>query len=739
MRKVTLAMFLNKLVKNKWWFFSYSTIVLLSVLINLQGYYVAIRMLNEEVFKVNMKTLEYTKQKYDSYISELLNISYSIVQSNAVEQLAAKSAIFNNRRTEYVRTIQKEITGYTISNQVFENAYVIIPEIEQCISAYGISSLDIAYAMTFKQYYQSREEWIEKIFLHKSSRFVVLDDKNGDHALFACWSLTNIGKPPSAVVMVQVDGTELNSMLNNMETVEGESFHIVDESGECIFSSNNMNGLSLPLSDSSGSFESKINGQTHLVSYISSDEYNLKYVRLLPKRIYLKDIMKVRWIFYVCFILCIVFGGILVYVFSKINTRNKEKIEAKLNRNKEYVKENLLRQMLSGTLGVERSNIAFLTEQGMMLTGKYLMVILFDIASASDVDTEIEIESADEHTENHSNVEFDVVCDAFSKTLLSDETVHFCKVQHMCACVLNFFDDEVTPSSVGLRIKSLQQQLNEAMNIKFICAISQRIDDISQLKVAFGQAMEIINFVFIEKDESIFVYDDFDIVNNICNQYQYDLNMEKRLMNLLMIGNKEGAIQLIDEVFEYNRANMNLNTLRIITSDIVNTFLKTLSYIDPNDKLKFKNIYLFSVSINNIRQIDETKKMIINYASEICDGNIDRAKGKYDTRCIKIQEYIKQNYKDSDLNVSSVAERFGLSANWISKYFKEQVGENMVDYIVNYRLQIAKELLLEDNKTIKQISDETGFLSANTFFRAFKRWEGISPKQYREQTIKEDI
>ncbi len=111
MRKVTLAMFLNKLVKNKWWFFSYSTIVLLSVLINLQGYYVAIRMLNEEVFKVNMKTLEYTKQKYDSYISELLNISYSIVQSNAVEQLAAKSAIFNNRRTEYVRTIQKEITG----------------------------------------------------------------------------------------------------------------------------------------------------------------------------------------------------------------------------------------------------------------------------------------------------------------------------------------------------------------------------------------------------------------------------------------------------------------------------------------------------------------------------------------------------------------------------------------------------------------------------------------------------
>ena len=104
-----------------------------------------------------------------------------------------------------------------------------------------------------------------------------------------------------------------------------------------------------------------------------------------------------------------------------------------------------------------------------------------------------------------------------------------------------------------------------------------------------------------------------------------------------------------------------------------------------------------------------------------------------DERCTKIKSYIEQHYSDDNLSVKSIADEFHMSFNYISKYFKEHTGEGMAKYIIEVRIEKAKELLTQSNDTVAKIAGKTGFYSSGVFIRTFKKAVGVTPGQYREQ------
>ncbi len=102
---------------------------------------------------------------------------------------------------------------------------------------------------------------------------------------------------------------------------------------------------------------------------------------------------------------------------------------------------------------------------------------------------------------------------------------------------------------------------------------------------------------------------------------------------------------------------------------------------------------------------------------------------KFDANQIK--SYINQNFENPDLNVNSIAMEFGISLSYMSRRFKTQEGIGMADYISLCRISRAKEYLVNTNHSVGKILTLVGFDSANVFVRAFKRFVGTTPKQYR--------
>jgi two-component system, response regulator YesN len=85
-----------------------------------------------------------------------------------------------------------------------------------------------------------------------------------------------------------------------------------------------------------------------------------------------------------------------------------------------------------------------------------------------------------------------------------------------------------------------------------------------------------------------------------------------------------------------------------------------------------------------------------------------------------------------DISLEDIARRVEISPFYFSKLFKEETGENFIDYVTMARIRRAKELLVDPALSVKEISGSTGYSDPNYFSKLFKRIVGLTPTEYRE-------
>ncbi|REE69728.1 YesN/AraC family two-component response regulator [Paenibacillus taihuensis] len=93
-------------------------------------------------------------------------------------------------------------------------------------------------------------------------------------------------------------------------------------------------------------------------------------------------------------------------------------------------------------------------------------------------------------------------------------------------------------------------------------------------------------------------------------------------------------------------------------------------------------------------------------------------------------DYIAQHLPEA--NLTTIADRFNMNANYVSQYFKKQLGVTFTDYINGLRIDKAKELLIGSALTVNDVGKQVGFNNANAFIRMFKKLEAVTPNEYRK-------
>lgn len=102
-----------------------------------------------------------------------------------------------------------------------------------------------------------------------------------------------------------------------------------------------------------------------------------------------------------------------------------------------------------------------------------------------------------------------------------------------------------------------------------------------------------------------------------------------------------------------------------------------------------------------------------------------------------ILNYIHKNYAEN-FSIYELSREIGYSKSYIMHNFKEYTGKTVNEYLTEYRIYIAKQLLEDTEKSILEIALECGFNEASYFIRIFKRQTGISPLKYRGQNKRSD-
>lgn len=130
--------------------------------------------------------------------------------------------------------------------------------------------------------------------------------------------------------------------------------------------------------------------------------------------------------------------------------------------------------------------------------------------------------------------------------------------------------------------------------------------------------------------------------------------------------------------------------------------------------------------INRAAHISEIKSLLVHYLKK------QREQLFYSENVWQAIQMIQDSYEE-ELSLKEVADQLFINAMYLGQLFKKETKKSFSQYLNHFRIEKAKQLLIETNKNINEISCAIGYNNTTYFSKKFKNVVGMSPKDYRKQ------
>ncbi len=216
----------------------------------------------------------------------------------------------------------------------------------------------------------------------------------------------------------------------------------------------------------------------------------------------------------------------------------------------------------------------------------------------------------------------------------------------------------------------------------------------------------------------------------------YPQDMQRRLVNAVMGADEAGVREILAQLREQNRRGAAIPDYiaRLLADSLLSTLLQINAMAGlPAEK---SNEVLAGVqSLMTLPAEAQLDTIGALYGALCAAVRQTKGDGCRQQSIDEVTAYIDGHYMDADLSLAGVADRFHMSESYLSCLFKAQTGTNFFSYVEDLRIARAKTLLRETNLKINEIAQQSGYASANSFCRAFKRNTGESATNYRNGTF----
>jgi two-component system response regulator YesN len=254
-----------------------------------------------------------------------------------------------------------------------------------------------------------------------------------------------------------------------------------------------------------------------------------------------------------------------------------------------------------------------------------------------------------------------------------------------------------------------------------VSAVTDNIDDIPELFKMSGEAVRG-RFYLGQKQ-----YIEFSQVEGKNIKISYDISAAAdRLVHYVTLCDYMGARENIDRIF-LDLSYCSEDLFRRYMHDLLEHICARVSafgnYVSANaPEIDFCIDYL-----NTYRELKTYMSSLLKSAIEYIEKEKEQ---KSERRIEMAKDYIMVHYSEP-FTLAEIADYVELNASYFSNLFKTETGMNFSEYLLNVRMDKAKELLRDPKIKIYEIGQLVGYEDAVSFGRAFKKKWGISPKEYR--------
>lgn len=282
-------------------------------------------------------------------------------------------------------------------------------------------------------------------------------------------------------------------------------------------------------------------------------------------------------------------------------------------------------------------------------------------------------------------------------------------------------------------IQALYQNLSNRVEYKIKIYVGHMVDHIKMLQETYRTAIIANKFQKYNNYGEIIYYDD---VKDEIEKKKYSLDKDKldNLINAIETNHK-------DEI------NRNI--------DLVSVYFRYLSYEPEMVKM---NLDYFLVNLINLAselepelEREEIENLITqeDYEQIVARGNVEYfkkftldfseyinslRKNTFGGILTNVINDINQNYKDN-LTLKSLSKKYYINSAYLGQIFRKRFACSFKDYLNDYRIDKASELLCRSDDKIYEIAAAVGFNSTDYFISKFVQLKGTTPLQYRKKFI----
>ncbi|MGI2296423.1 AraC family transcriptional regulator [Paenibacillus sp. GXUN7292] len=754
------------------WLRSYALVLLIPVVMMAVVYMQTNKVIEDEINSANSSLLKQLQEEIDSQIEHVQRMREVIAFNERVRKLLfAPQQLTGEHRLAMVQAFA-DFRTYSNTNRYIDNFFIYFRNGNFILSNSSYYEPEVYYDLYIKRTGVGYDEWTAFLENQHRGAFINgqdigMNQEKSDILLSQSLPIENTGSR-LATLVIYMNKERLQTSLRNLQSYNKGDVYIVDGNDRILASS----GEALPilplysnLIEPYGVIENGSNNQDVVVSYIKSALTNWTYVYSLPSGVYREKAEYVSDISILMVIIALVLGAATAIITARrnynpvkqiVNTlalKSKlkpeqagnelhyigESLEQALDQNVEmhkvieqqnvYLRANLIVRLLKGRLESNYPIEEALSEYRIEMGSGAFAVVLFYIEDFSGL-----LREQEHDPEKNLRFVHLIVSNIVEETIGKHHRGWVAEVDEMLACIVNFVPG-TTPrqakESLLLMLEEARGFIMQRFHIELTCTLSAVHTAIHSISAAYREALEAMEYRLLMGSGTVI---DYESIQEPSNGYTYPLEMEQQLINYVKAGNYEKAKSIMDEVIETNlqEGKLSADLARCFMFDLISTMMKaSMEAVSAQSELYEQNQRTVQAILQE-HTVGDMRHRMTQFLQQVC-SHVEARKKSHNSKLIDdLLTHIADHYSDPNLSVAGLSEYFNVHPSYLSRFFKEQKGENLSDYLNRYRMQEAKRMLMEEEAVLKSVSEAVGIFSISTFIRLFKKYEGVTPGVYRE-------
>lgn len=768
--------------KSVWsaWFRSYVLILLIPMLVMLLVYVQTGSVIEKEMNRSNGALLRQLQQELDGQIDHIQRMSDVIALNARVRNLLyATKPLGAEQRLTMVQALA-DFRVYTNTNVYIDRFYVYFDNGQFVLGDRSYYEPEMYYQLNLADIGIDYEAWKRLMERRYRGQFIRIGQQTpeagkevdeGHGTVVYIRSLPPEGASDvTATLVVQMNEERLQSSMRNIQALEQGKLFVLGEGGEIMTSTDPQTVLDPSLAGllrgESGVERVRLGQREMAVSYIRSKLLNWTYVYMLPTDLYEEKAAYVRNLTMLGLGATLLIGAATAYVLARRNyvpiRQLVQSLSSKMNKayqgsDNEYafieatlddaldekhhmhrqieqqnavLRSGLLTRLLKGRIERNFPLEDALFSYGIRFQSDMFAVMLFYIEDFSALFREEE-----QDTEKNMKLVHLIIQNIVEETVQRRHQGFVVELDDMLACIVNYREagdaDAATQETTEL-IAEVQQFIGRKFHIQFKVSVSGIHFTTGQLPRAYQEAVEAMEYRMLLDADSVLLY---SRIHHADTGFQYTMEKEQQLINYVKAGDYAAASDIVGEVIGRNLSGgalLSVDMARCLMFDMIGTMVKASAEVLAGQPELYRDNRLAIQALLQCETALQMQEKMLDFLQQVC-ALVEQRKRSHNVRLKDdVLHFIAERHGDPNLSVTMIADSFDIHASYLSRFFKEQTGDTVSDYINKFRIAEAKRLLLDERTVIKQIAEQVGFYSISTFIRTFKKYEGVTPSIYRE-------